>query len=188
MTSPRLQALHLEARVGSGPARRWLMLAAMAVLLALAGQQGLRIVALERQRSAQQERFDELAYLLERQAARAGQPAAAPSAVQMELRQRLTVPWKGLFDALDQAAAPTVSLLVLTPDAANRQLSLTVETASLEAALAYVDRLAAHPLLRQVHLARQEAATASAPGMAVPVPLTGTGKLRVEIVAQWRQP
>lgn len=65
---------------------------------------------------------------------------------------QLAVPWGELFDAIEAADARGLGLLSLTPNARDRSLRLAGEARSMEELLAYVQRMAAQPALRQVHL------------------------------------
>jgi hypothetical protein len=65
---------------------------------------------------------------------------------------QLTVPWDGLFDAVERADARGLGVLALTPSARDRSIRLAGEAKSMEELLAYVDRMAQQPLLGQVHL------------------------------------
>lgn len=186
----RGHALALVAQPSTPPSRRWLSLLLMATLAGIALLQVREIAALERQREEQLGRQEELAFLLERQEAHATSTLERPgSAALASIRQQLTIPWHNLFNALDQAASPAVSLLTFSPDAANRQLRLTIEAATLDGALDYVSRLSRQPELVDAHLVSQRPAIPLAPTPTLHLPNQGSAdKARYEVVARWRQP
>ncbi|MEY8876491.1 MAG: hypothetical protein AB9M60_08285 [Leptothrix sp. (in: b-proteobacteria)] len=141
------------------PANRWRALAWL--LLALLLLAGWQVLAHE---AALQAESDDLAgriALLQQRASAARMPARARALAPQDLRaiersnaviDELAVPWADLLRSLERAEVRGTGLLALTPNAADRSLRLTGEARSMTELLAYVDRVAAQPLLRQVHL------------------------------------
>lgn len=66
--------------------------------------------------------------------------------------RQLTLPWASLADSVESAATKDVALLQLQPDAQQRLLRLTAEARHQEAMLEYLRRLAATPVLTDVHV------------------------------------
>ena len=87
----------------------------------------------------------------------------------------LAVPWEPLFAALESVPTRGVQLQELVPDAAARTLRLAGEAPSLPVVLAYMDRLAAQPLLGQVHLVSSQ-----------PLEREGAAVLGFALLATWR--
>jgi hypothetical protein len=93
---------------------------------------------------------------------RARQPASdtarADAQTLTELRRvnlvidQLTVPWDGLFQAVEAADAKGLGVLSLTPSALDRTLRLGGEARNVGDVLSYVERLVAQPTLGAVHL------------------------------------
>lgn len=188
MTLSRRRALSLVVPTPSGNRRHWRSLILMGALASVALLQGLDIAALEQQRQTQQERQEELAFMLERHQTHSVQLQAAPSSL-TGIRQQLAIPWQPLLNTLDQAASPSAHLLALSPDTTSGQLRLTIEAATLEAALDYVDRLSARPELVNAHLVSQQPTDPVATASLLPRPgNVAAGKFRFEVMAQWRQP
>ena len=90
---------------------------------------------------------------------------------------RLVVPWDELFNALEGADARGLGLLSLTPNARDRTVQLVGEARTMDALLAYVERMAMQSGLRQVHL--QSYSVAARDG--VPV-------VSFTLAATWQQP
>lgn len=65
---------------------------------------------------------------------------------------QLEVPWDELFDALEAADARPLGLLGMAPNARDRSLRVNGEARTTAELLGYVERLAAQPVLTQVHL------------------------------------
>lgn len=99
----------------------------------------------------------------ERSVAR-GQPrasaraAASPEelAAARETLQRLSLPWSGLFAALESAATDQVALLAIAPDPKTGKVLIQGDSKDYLAALSYVARLSRTPALAQVELVRHE--------------------------------
>jgi hypothetical protein len=150
-----MRALLLDFHPAAAHRRRlgeWLALAAAAVGAALL------VGALARQRmaiEAQEARRDMLSARL-----RPARPQA--EVVGPELSRRivaanaviddLAVPWEALFDALQSVDARGLALLSLTPDSRQHGRRRAGAARSVPELLAYVDRLAALPMLAQVRL------------------------------------
>lgn len=73
------------------------------------------------------------------------------------LLRQMSVPWEGLFAAVEQTAGRDVALLSLHPDVAAQQLRISGEAKSIEHALAFAQRLGASALLEDAHLTGHEA-------------------------------
>ena len=149
--------LELDFRRAPGGAGRWLgwALLALAALAAAATVEHHTRVA--EQHEAAVARQDRLEASLRKRLPR-NTPADIDPATVAELKranqviQQLAVPWDSLFDAVEAAGTQGTHLLALTPTARDRSLRLSGEAASVDAALTYVERLAAQPALSQVHL------------------------------------
>lgn len=85
-------------------------------------------------------------------------PALARKSIDDEIKgaeavvRQLALPWAAMVHAVEGASAPEVALLQMQPDAQQRQLRLTAEARSEKAMLAYLERLAAAPVLGEVHI------------------------------------
>jgi hypothetical protein len=90
---------------------------------------------------------------------------------------QLSVPWADLFDAVEAADARGLGVLSLTPNARDRTLRLAGEARSMGELLAYVERMAAQPTLRQVHLLGYST-----------VVRDGVSVVSFSLAATWRQP
>jgi hypothetical protein len=73
-----------------------------------------------------------------------------------ETVRRISMPWEGLFQALQSAQSDRVALLSIEPDAENGTVSVTAEARDYLAALTYVANLSEQKALRKVHLVRHE--------------------------------
>ena len=90
---------------------------------------------------------------------------------------QLAVPWADLFGAVEAADARGLSVLSLTPNARDRMLRLAGEARSMGELLAYVERMAAQPALRQVHLLGYSTAVRD-----------GVSVVSFTLAATWQQP
>lgn len=90
---------------------------------------------------------------------------------------QLSVPWADLFNAVEGADARGLGVLSLTPNARDRTLRLAGEARSMGELLAYVERMAAQPALRQVHLLGYSTAVRD-----------GVSVVSFTLAATWRQP
>ena len=151
-----MRAIDIDFHPAPAAAGRWggwcaLALAALAVA-ALARQVDAQQDALE----ALQQRADVLADRLHpapARAAAADDPATARRLVAANaVIDQLAVPWDALFRGLESADARGLGLLAVLPDARERSIRIRGEARSVPEVLAYVDRLAAVPVLAQVHL------------------------------------
>jgi hypothetical protein len=70
--------------------------------------------------------------------------------------RQLALPWAAMVQAVEGASSPDVALLQMQPDAQQRQLRLSAEATNERAMLAYLERLAAAPLLADVHIASHQ--------------------------------
>jgi hypothetical protein len=70
--------------------------------------------------------------------------------------RQLALPWAAMVQAVEGASSREVAVLQMQPDAQQRQLRLTAEALSERAMLAYLERLAAAPVLGDVHLASHQ--------------------------------
>lgn len=91
------------------------------------------------------------------------QPRKAPRAVSAEELavardsvQRLTLPWPGLFGALESAASEDVALLAIEPDPASGKVTISGDSKDYLAALTYVLNLSRSEALSGVELVRHE--------------------------------
>jgi hypothetical protein len=90
---------------------------------------------------------------------------------------QLSVPWADLFHAVEAADARGLGVLSLTPNARDRTLRLAGEARSMGELLAYVERMAAQPALRQVHLLGYSTSVRD-----------GVSVVSFTLAATWRQP
>jgi hypothetical protein len=153
MSPPSLELDFRRPPRQRGRAAGWLLLAAAtAVAVGLAEHQA----GLTQHHALAQDALERATLRLQARAPRA--PAAPDAATLAALRRanavidQLTVPWDGLFEAVEGADARGLGLLSLSPGARERSLRLTGEARNVGELLAYVDRLAAQPALAQVHL------------------------------------
>lgn len=150
-------ALQLDFKRQPASPWRWWGWALLVAACAVAAMLAERHATLEDLRAAKQAQLDRLA--------QPSRPRATPgNAAALEVRtqagvqranliiDQLTVPWDGLFDAVEAADARGLALLALTPTARDRTLRLAGEARSVPALLAYVQSLAAQQSLGQVHL------------------------------------
>lgn len=157
------EALQLDFKRPAHSRWRWAGWALLVAACALAAEAAQRHGQLEQDRAAMQARHDRMA-----QPSRARAPRSAVAAVEPRTQasvqranliiDQLTVPWDGLFDAVEAADARGLGLLALTPVARDRTLRIAGEARSVPALLAYVESLSAQPALGQVHLLGYNAA------------------------------
>jgi hypothetical protein len=87
-------------------------------------------------------------------------PAARVSpqevAAARETVQRLSLPWDGLFLALESAASDKVALTVIEPDAANGTVKISADGKDYLAVLSYVSNLSRTEGLGRVQLVSHE--------------------------------
>jgi hypothetical protein len=153
MSAPPLQIDFRRAPRRRGRWVGWLLLIAVgAAALALAERHS--VVA--QQHAQAQDAHEHATQRLQARTPRA--PTAPDAQTLVALRRanavidQLTVPWDGLFEAVEAADVRGLGLLSLTPGARERSLRLAGEARNVGELLAYVDRLAAQPALAQVHL------------------------------------
>jgi Tfp pilus assembly protein PilN len=70
--------------------------------------------------------------------------------------QRLTLPWPGLFGALESAASEDVALLAIEPDPRAGKVTISGDSKDYLAALTYVLNLSRSEALSSVELVRHE--------------------------------
>jgi len=70
--------------------------------------------------------------------------------------QELALPWDTLFQAIEGAGSADTALLAIEPDPGKRALRIGGEARDFPAVLAYVERLAAQPVLAGVHLVNHQ--------------------------------
>lgn len=70
--------------------------------------------------------------------------------------RRLSIPWDGLFDALEAAQTDRSSLLSVEPDVASRAVILTGEATNYLAVLSYVANLETQKFFSYAYLAKHE--------------------------------
>ena len=68
----------------------------------------------------------------------------------------ILLPWPALFNALEQANRDDIKLLTIEPKVQGRSLRITAMTFSTENMLAYIKRLSAQHMLKQVSLLSSE--------------------------------
>jgi Tfp pilus assembly protein PilN len=68
----------------------------------------------------------------------------------------LNIPWRDLFDSIEQATPNQVALISLEPDAAKKTLVLIGEASNAGAMLDYLGQLKSQPLFTQVLLVKHE--------------------------------
>jgi len=89
-------------------------------------------------------------------------PVAARKSLDEEIKgaeavvRQLALPWAAMVQAVEGASSPEVALLQMQPDAQQRQLRLSAEAHNEKAMLAYLERLAAAPVLADVHIASHQ--------------------------------
>jgi hypothetical protein len=130
---------------------RWAGYFVLAAAVALAAQMLLNYGEVQ----ASLERLDAMEGLLSDAPPK---PAPPRERIEEELKsaqatmRQLALPWAQLVEALERAATPEVAVLLVQPDAQQRQVRLTAEARSEGAMLAYVRRLEAAEALSAVHL------------------------------------
>lgn len=92
-----------------------------------------------------------------------------------QIARQLTRPWQKLLLAIESASDPRVTLLEIRPDPGRRTIRLVADAATLEEALAYLQRLQKLPELTRPHLVNY---TVLPPGAETP-------GLRFIIQAEW---
>ena len=73
-----------------------------------------------------------------------------------EILQQLAMPWRALFNAVEDSNEKEIALLAIQPDAGKRVLRLAGEAKNFDALLAYIARLEQSPMLSQVYLSSHE--------------------------------
>lgn len=149
-------ALELEFLAGAGGRPRRVAWLALALSVAFAAWIGERHSQSQQQLESLQARQDELQQRLRPAAdARLGAlTAEAPKRIEQAnaVIERLTLPWEDLFRAVEAADSRSMALLSLEPNARDMTLRIAGEARSIGDLLAYVDRLALQPCLKQVQL------------------------------------
>jgi len=64
----------------------------------------------------------------------------------------LTVPWNELLQGVEKSDMQDIALLSLEPNSKKQQVTLTGEAKNLQAALSYIQKLEAQPMLEKVYL------------------------------------
>ena len=148
--------LQLDFRRASRSAWRWLGWALLGAAVLAAAALSARHAQAAQRHAAEAARHQTLS---DQWRARQPRAAAAPDArVLADVRRanaiidQLTVPWDELFDAVEAADTRGLGLLAMTPTARDRTLRLAGEAKTMPDLLEYVERLAAQPALKQVHL------------------------------------
>ena len=156
-----MRALRIEF-VPASPARAWHMaglrtrlalLAAVALLAAAAVAAGLALRELAAAAQARGALEAAAAARTPRPAPAAELPADEAAAVAAAV-DRLNLPWRDVFDAIEQATPDSVALLALEPDARRGAVRLVAEAGSTEDMLRYVERLKQQPFLADVFLTK----------------------------------
>jgi len=96
--------------------------------------------------------------LIARAQPRKAAPAVSPEdvAVARDTVQRLTLPWAGLFGAIESAASQDVALLAVEPDPRSGKVTISGDSKDYLAALTYVLNLSRSEALASVELVRHE--------------------------------
>lgn len=133
-----------------------------AILLALALGVLLMSVAWYRELESQAAGWEAKAARLEvparRQApdVRIGGRAAETLALEVkqanEVLRQLSLPWEGLFQAVEMSGDKDVALLALEPDSANRSVKISGEAKNMAALLSYIQRLEQRAVFGTVYL------------------------------------
>lgn len=151
------QPLQLDFRRAPSSRWRWCGWALLAGAVGVAATLADRHAQIEQAHMAAQQHHERLSERLRARAPRSA--ATSPDAQTLaDIRRanavidQLTVPWDGLFDAIEAADARGLGLLALTPSARDRTLRLSGEVRTVPELLAYVESLAAQPMLGRVHL------------------------------------
>ena len=146
-----MQRLNLDF-AARGRRTPWAGAVLFAVALAVAGDAAWSYVHARRQ-LAQAE------VLLARAQPRHGAPRAVSAeelAVARDTVQRLSLPWPGLFGALESAASDDVALLAIEPDPRGGKVTISGDSKDYLAALTYVLNLSRSAALSGVELVRHE--------------------------------
>jgi hypothetical protein len=69
-----------------------------------------------------------------------------------EVLRQLSLPWEGLFQAVEMSGAKDVALLALEPDTANRSVKISGEAKNMAALLDYIKRLKQRDVFGTVYL------------------------------------
>jgi hypothetical protein len=90
-------------------------------------------------------------------ASRAAKPVSPEEvAVARDTVQRLTLPWPGLFGAIESASSQDVALLTVEPDPRSGKVTISGDSKDYLAALTYVLNLSRSEALSSVELVRHE--------------------------------
>lgn len=140
----RLGRVRLDHARGSASRHRGPTLALAAALFVCAAlatyafQLGATAAQLQAQILARQDSEKQAA---PRAPARADPAAVAADREAAQVRAELALPWDRLFRAIESAAGPDVSLLMLTPAPARAQLTLGGEARNMASLLTFLKRL-----------------------------------------------
>ncbi len=116
----------------------------------------------------------------------AQQPAALPAAPPLSLArvaamnaavEKLNIPWRDLFDSIEQATPKDIALISIAPNSARQTLVLIGEAAHPDTMLDYLGALKAQPLFGDVTLTRHEINKADP-----------NAPYRFQLEIQWRAP
>ena len=159
----------------AGPGLRLALLAAVAAcgfVAALAVSNAQALAA-----SAQSQRTAEAA-----RPVRPARAASAPVVAEDEAAavngavERLNLPWRDVFDAIEQATPDSVALLAIEPDAKRDVVRIVAEAGGTEDMLRYVERLKQQPFLTAAFLTRHDVDQADT-----------NLPLRFQVEAHWRR-
>ncbi|GJG96671.1 PilN domain-containing protein [Cupriavidus pauculus] len=157
-----MRRLRIDFATGAGP--RFVPTTAALVLI-IAGVVGCGVALPGVLRLAQEHRTLDarLARVVERTRvvmAQQRQPVVSVSPEQVSAInravRRLNVPWRDLFDTLEQTTPQTVALLSLEPIAEQSVLKLSAEAATVDSMIEYVQRLKARPGIEAVRLDKHQ--------------------------------
>lgn len=78
-----------------------------------------------------------------------------PAEIKLQLESivtELSMPWNALFEAIENADEPSITLLNVNPNSKKQQLLITGEAKNLQSVLNYIVKLEAQPVLQGAYL------------------------------------
>lgn len=158
----------LDISFSGGPFRYWRRRGEkhwLAVFMAAAGVACATVLAVTAYLKMQQQ--DELTVVADnlKQRLAAQQPSELKPALSLAPAKidafnvainKLNIPWRDLFDSIEQATPANIALVSVEPDSAKKALILIAEASSPEAMLDYIGKLKMQPLFTAVILAKHE--------------------------------
>jgi Tfp pilus assembly protein PilN len=146
-----MQALELDFR-RNRPASAWVGPLLLAIAVAFALDVGFSYGSLKNSLHEKESRVARAAP----SARAAAKVTPEEIALARETVQRLSLPWDGLFSALESAASDQVALLAIEPDARSGTVVISGTSKDYLAALTYVLNLSRDEKLGRVQLVRHE--------------------------------